>query len=388
MLTRPLRAALIALTLSGAAARAQTISGVVYWDRNANGIRDEGELGLANVAVSDQDTVVRTNAAGVYQLPAGRGHGIVFVSVPDGFRSVGSFWRKASEASQFSLAPRRVLDFRFIQASDTHISQQSVGRMRRLRAMVDSLAPAFLLVTGDLVRDALRVGEAEATGYYELFGIEKNLFKTPMFTVPGNHEIFGIERERSRVDSTHALFGKKMYRSYLGPDYYSFTYGGVHFVALNTVDVIGDWYYGHVDSLQLAWLERDLARLPPNTPVVTFNHIPFYTTSEEIDGFRDDGPAPTVIEIAGKKQFRHTVSNAAQVLATLAKRRHLLALGGHVHIRELIDYGREGERTRFENSAAIVEPSRTSIGVFPSGFTVYTVINGVIDAGRFVRLDP
>jgi hypothetical protein len=378
----------LALMISAAAASAQTVTGVVFWDRNANGIRDEGELGLANVPVSDQDTVVRTNAAGVYQLPAGRGHGLIFVSPPDGFRSVGSFWRKAGEASQFALAPRRVLDFRFVHTSDTHVSQQSVGRLRRMRAMVDSLAPAFVLISGDLVRDALRVGETEATGYYELFGIERNLFRTPVYTVPGNHEIFGIERDKSRVDSTHALFGKKMYRSYFGPDYYSFNYGGVHFVALNTVDVSGDWYYGNVDSLQLAWLERDLAILPPNTPVVTFNHIPFYSTSEVVHGYSDGGPAPTVIEVAGKKQFRHTVSNASTVLAALAKRKHVLALGGHVHMRELIDFGRDGERTRFENSAAIVQPTQSNIGVFPSGFTVYTVINGVIDAGRFVRLDP
>ncbi len=380
----------MALAATGAAApvQAQSVSGVVFWDRNANGIRDEGELGLANVAVSDQDTVVRTNAAGVYQLPTGRGHGIIFVSVPDGFRSVGSFWRRVGEASQFALTPRRVLDFRFVHASDVHISEASVSRIRRLRAMVDSMAPAFVLLSGDLVRDALRVNEVEATAYYELFGIERNLFRTPVFTVPGNHEIFGIERERSRVDPAHPLFGKKMYRSYLGPDYYSFTHGGIHFVALNTVDVHGDWYHGHVDSLQLAWLERDLARLPANTPVVTFNHIPFYSTSEIINGYEDSGVAPTVIAIDGKQQFRHTVSNAAQVLAALAKRRHVLALGGHVHMRELLDFGREGERVRFENAAAIVEPSRTSIGVFPSGFTVYTVINGVIDAGRFVRLEP
>ena len=142
------------------------------------------------------------------------------------------------------------------------------------------------------------------------------------------------------------------------------------------------------DSAQLVWLERDLARLPANTPVVTFNHIPFYSTSEVIDGYREGGTAPTVIDIGGTKQFRHTVSNAAEVLAALAKRRHVLALGGHVHIRELIDFGREGEHTRFENAAAIVGPSPTKIGVFPSGFTVYTVFNGVIDAGRFVRIDP
>jgi hypothetical protein len=84
--------------------------------------------------------------------------------------------------------------------------------------------------------------------------------------------------------------------------------------------------------------------------------------------------------------YRHTVSNAADVLKVLASRRHVLALGGHVHIRELLDYAREGQRTRFENSAAIVGPVKAPAGTFQSGFTVYTVRNGVIDSGRFVVL--
>ena len=66
-----------------------------------------------------------------------------------------------------------------------------------------------------------------------------------------------------------------MYHHYFGPDYYSFTRGGVHFVGLNTVDIDDQRYYGHVDSLQLAWLERDLALVPADMPVVTFDHIPF-----------------------------------------------------------------------------------------------------------------
>ncbi|MEX2154600.1 MAG: hypothetical protein WD825_14760 [Gemmatimonadaceae bacterium] len=57
-------------------------------------LRDPGERGIANVAVSDQDTVVLTGADGAYRLPAGRGHGVVFVVAPDSHRVVGSFWRR------------------------------------------------------------------------------------------------------------------------------------------------------------------------------------------------------------------------------------------------------------------------------------------------------
>ncbi len=372
-----------------ATAEAQDIRGVVFSDRNGNGARDAREPGVANVAVSDQDTVVLSKADGSFALRPGKGNGMVFVSVPTGYRVVGSFWRRADEPLTFALAPlAQSPNFQFVHASDTHISEQSAPRTRRLRQVVDSIRPAFALITGDLVRDALRVAEAEARGYYDLFGRERTAFRTPVHTVPGNHEIFGIETDKSGVAATHPLFGKTMYRSYLGPDYYSFNMGGVHFVALNTVDIAGNYYHGHVDSLQLAWLARDLAALPPRTVVVTFNHIPFYSSAEILNGYDDGPPAPTLITINGKTTFRHTVSNAADVLAVLATQRHELALGGHIHIVERLEYEREGQRTRFVTSAATVAPVKSAGRTFPSGLTLYTVKNGVIDSGRFVRLDP
>ena len=380
---------IVALILVSATAGAQTVQGVVFADRNGNGIRDPREPGLANVAVSDQDTVVTTRADGSFAMPQGRGHGLVFVSAPTGYRAVGNFWRRAHEPLTFALAPTpQTPGFQFVHASDTHISEQSAPRTRRLRQLVDSIRPAFTIITGDLVRDALRVPEAEARGYYDLFMREKAAFRAPVYTAPGNHEIFGIETDKSGVATSHPLFGKTMYRSYLGPDYYSFNMGGVHFVALNTADISEKSYYGHIDSLQLAWLERDLAALPPRTVVVTFNHIPFYSTAEILNGYDDSPPAPTLITVNGKTTFRHTVSNAAEVLAVLATRRHELALGGHIHIVERLEFEREGQRTRFVTSAATVAPVKSAGRTFPSGLTLYTVRNGSIDTGRFVRLDP
>jgi calcineurin-like phosphoesterase family protein len=390
---------LVALSLGCVAGpvlgRAQTaptraaVAGVVFVDANANGVRDRGEVGLAGVAVSNQDAVVATEASGEFHLPRG-GTGVVFVSVPDGYRAVGVFWRAVIDSVapvSFPLAPApRASEFTFVHASDTHIAPASVDRTRRLRALVDSIRPAFALITGDLVRDALRVSEKEATGYYELFKGETARFTTPLWTVPGNHENFGIERHLSLVSPTHPLYGKGMYRHYLGPDYYSFNYGGVHFVGLNTADITDLWYYGHVDSLQLAWLDRDLALVPADMPVVTFDHIPFFSSFEGLNGYTDDPPAPTLIKVNGRTVFRHTVSNAAEVLAVLRKHKHVLALGGHIHAVEKIEYEVEGVRTRFNQTSAVVAPTRSSAFRFPSGITLYTVRRGEIDAGRFIPL--
>src|SRR4051812_2464785 len=378
----------IAATPARATAQAEA-TGSVFVDANGNGVRDANERGVAGVAVSNQDAVTTTDASGRFHLPRA-GAGIVFVSVPDGYRSLGKFWRAVGDgapALDFALATSpHARQFRFVHASDTHIAPASADRTRRLGALVDSLAPAFLIVTGDLVRDALRVGEPEATSYYELFVRETSAFHTPLWTVPGNHENFGIERDKSHVSATHPLYGRGMYHKYLGPDYYSFNYGGVHFVGLNTADIADQWYYGHVDSLQLAWLERDLALVPPATPVVSFDHIPFLSTIEGLNGYTDAPPAPSLITVRGKTVFRHTVSNAAAVLAVLRRRHHVLALGGHFHAAEKVVHEIDGQRTRFNLAAAIVGPSN-SVGLhFPSGITIYTVRDGVIDEARFIPL--
>ena len=177
-----------------------------------------------------------------------------------------------------------------------------------------------------------------------------------------------------------------MYRSYRGPDYYSFTYGGVHFVGLNTVDIDDQWYYGHVDARQLEWLARDLAVIPSTMPVVTFDHIPFFSTFDGIGGYTEAPPAPTLITVNGKTIFRHVVSNAKAVLAVLRTRPHVLALGGHVHAGERIVYDIDGVKTRFHQTPAIVGAGNGAGLPFVSGFTVYTVRNGVIDDGRMVPL--
>ncbi len=362
--------------------------GTVYDDRNANGRRDSGEPGVAGVVVSNQDTVVRTDAFGAYRM-TGDGVGIVHVSIPEGWQASGAFWLPIPENGgaplDFGLTKVRRLDaFSFVHASDTHISAASAARTDRLRTLVDSLRPAFVLISGDLVRDALRVGEAEATGYYQLFNQNVSAFSVPTYTVPGNHEIFGIERDKSHVSADHPLFGRAMYRRYRGPDYYSFTVGGVHVVALNSVDISDQWYYGHIDSLQLVWLERDLAMVPPTTPVVTFNHIPFFSSSESLHGYNDGPPAPSLITVRGRPQYRHTVSNASEVLALLKGRAYPLALSGHGHMAERLRFA--GAATRFDQAAAIVGPSSGAGMTLPSGITLYRVRRGTIEEGRFIPL--
>ncbi len=373
--------------------RGQSLSGVVFLDRNGNGMRDEGEPGVPGARVSDQVQTVLSDADGKWAITESLGYGIAAVSAPAGYRPAGPFWRKIAAASSshgidFPLVaapdPR---EFVFLHASDCHVSEGSIARLQGLRVVVESVRPAFVLMTGDLVKDALRVGEQEARGYFDLYLHEIARFPVPVWNVPGNHENFGIERHLSRVAPTNPFYGKGMYRELLGPNYYSFDFGGVHFVGLDTVDIDDLWYYGHVDATQLRWLESDLATVPPETPVVTFNHIPFVTGVDTLSGFRDEPPAPTLIAVGGKTQFRHVVSNAGDVFARLKGRNYPLALGGHMHARESLRYEADNMATRFDQAAAIVGGSEAGPLRMRSGATLYSVKAGKIDEGVFLPLD-
>jgi 3',5'-cyclic AMP phosphodiesterase CpdA len=372
-------------------AQSAAVRGAVFNDANRNGVRNEGEKGVANVAVSNQTDVVITDAGGSFEIAPGT-TGIVSVSIPSGYQVIGKFWRALNSSPaniSFAIAPQvQPSTFSFIHASDPHIEPSKADRYRRFRTMADSLHPAFVLMLGDLIRDAMSQQEPLARSYFDLFTTETKAFKTPVWTVPGNHDHFGIIRSRSHVPETHPSYNRNMYREYFGPDYYSFNYGGVHFVGLNSISVDDSAYYGDIDSVQIAWLKQDLSRVAATTPVVTFNHIPLVSGWDTFIGFIDLATVSGIANVNGVKSFRHTVRNTLDVIDAMKGHNFVLALGAHMHAPEQLVFLTDGMRVRYEVSAAIVGGTSMGPVIVPSGFTLYTVRNGVIDEGKFIHLDP
>ena len=366
----------------------RTVHGVVFNDANGNGVLDANERPVPGVIVSNQLDVVTTDAAGRYRLPANE-KTIVFVSVPTDWKAVGSLWHKlaSSDSINFTLrAERQPRTFRFIHASDTHIDTAHVDRVRRFKALADSIRPALSLIAGDLIYDAMSQKEPRARGFFELFLAEMKSFPATYWTVPGNHDHFGIIPSRSHVPETDPLYNRGMYRLYFGPEYYSFNYGGVHFIGLDTVQPDDSAYYGGVDSLQLAWLTRDVATLPASTPIVMFTHIPLTSGVEALTGYIEMVLVSSVAHLKTGPTFRHTGANTLAVLEAFKGHRLPLILGGHTHVAEKTVYQTEGGPLRFEQSAAIVGPNDYGAVVMSSGFSLCTVTNGVVDAGTFVPL--
>ena len=369
-----------------------SIQGFVYIDKNNDGLHDSDEKGIPGAVISDHDVTVTTDKNGFYRFESENTNGYVFVSQPNNFVLKESFWKAVAKDPQkrnynFPMIPApKTNSFTFVHASDTHLSEQSLGRLMKLRSMVDSLKPAFMIVTGDLIKDALRVSEKEATTLYEMYVREIGKFSVPVWNVPGNHEIFGIERHKSLVSESHPLYGKKMYRHYLGPDYYSFSYGGIHFMGLNSVDYHDLWYYGNIDSTQLRWIKRDVSYVDSSAPVITFNHIPFFSGGLSMMEYTDGEPGSSLITIDGKKQHRHVVTNAPAVFEILKHHNYPIALAGHFHAAQKFTLDSSDPKTEFHQTAAIVGAIEEAGIKLPSGFSVYTVTNGNVTDRKFIML--
>ena len=63
---------------------------------------------------------------------------------------------------------------------------------------------------------------------------------------------------------------KKRYQKNFGPLYYSVNYKGFHLIFLDSTEVLER--QGHFDDPEIVWLQRDLTKLKPTTPVFIFLH--------------------------------------------------------------------------------------------------------------------
>ncbi len=269
--------------------------GTVYLDLNHNGLRDSGEGGIEGVKVSNGIDVVITNAQGQYQieLPPERtlfmskptGYSIPLNEVqlpqfyyhhyPQGTPSIAS-WKwpviqptgPLPETIDFALWEGAVSDnFKAMGFADPQTATDEQLDMMR-KDIIDALfgnpyEARFGLVAGDVVNDNLAL--------YERHNRLMAQIGIPIWNVPGNHDL-------NRESPNHE-YATQTFKSVFGPDYYSFDYGDVHFLALNNVvyQGKGNGYIGHIDADQMLWIKNDLKEVAPEKLIIVLTHIPLIT---------------------------------------------------------------------------------------------------------------
>jgi outer membrane protein assembly factor BamB len=157
----------------------------------------------------------------------------------------------------------------FAMLMDVHVNVEEPARTRDLERIlrhIESRNPGFILNCGDIT-------DLGAREEFEVYNAAvPDSLRRRMKEVPGNHE------QQWNVDALEA------YAELIGPARYSFDAGGLHFVALDPVVMMEwGWYF---DRDLLAWLERDLRRVPKGRPIILFLHFPMgadwhYVTNDD-----------------------------------------------------------------------------------------------------------
>lgn len=208
---------------------------------------------------------------------------------------------------------RDVRDFDIAFITDVHIERGkiAISKFSETIAEINSLKPAFVWDMGDM---SLYPNSGKA--YRDC----AKRFQIPLRACPGNHDI-----------ALNDGNPRKLFADCFGPAYYSFDFGGVHFITLDGNTVVERQGKNTIDACldphQMAWLKADLEATPQQTPIICGVHIPIVSTYIKRRG---GGAFPRDFPIA--PQFNE--SRAEELIDLLAQYNVKLVLQGHAHENE------------------------------------------------------
>jgi len=193
---------------------AHTITGYVYSDTNSNGTLDVGEVGIAQVPISNGIHLVRTDANGFYQITvdanddpqlADGGWPTISVSWPTGRWPTSNWWRNTEQIGpqntcNFGLrTDNQFLPFMFVHSTDLHVlrggREKFAGFRRDMKDMAACVRFAFL--TGDLLDLADLQDPSIVNPEIAYFNEQAKDFPMSLFCIGGNHDAVGIRRPGS-----------------------------------------------------------------------------------------------------------------------------------------------------------------------------------------------
>ncbi|GAB2612297.1 calcineurin-like phosphoesterase family protein [Novilysobacter erysipheiresistens] len=316
-------------------------SGTVFEDLDADGVRDQGEPGIAGARLSDGVQLVVTDADGRYALPVVDGRSSFLIKpagyeaarrdngLPDYWRNVRTVPGPALKYGGIPVEPVACRDFalgridvnvlrnpgelRVALFADPQVkSVADVGYYAR--DIIDSLreryisegAPAeFGITLGDVVDDDLSL--------YPALNAVTATAVTPWLHAPGNHDL--------DLDAGGDAESLLTFRNTYGPDTFAWEEQEANVIVLD--DVVyrpgrKPAYIGGLREDQFAFLEAYLPTAPKDRLLVVAVHIPLFEASGR-DSFRD--------------------ADRERLFALLDDFPHVLLLSGHSHTQRHVFHG-------------------------------------------------
>ncbi len=292
------------------------------------GVVTAGGKPLQGVVVSDGFEVTTTDREGRYYLNSNKKNGYVFISTPSGYeapvvRCAPRFWASLEAAAgvleqhDFALTKVDNDNHIMIAVTDMHLSDQYNDLEQFCTTFIPSIRQTVANAGGRRVY-TLNTGDMSFDIYwyscrYSIESYRKTMsiidYPTPVFHAMGNHDNDGATPYSDSTDFVAA--GR--YRKALGPSYYSFNIGQVHYVVLDNIiylnepggkrseGIVGKRNYTRrVSDEQLSWLRRDLALVKSSkTPIVVGMHAAAY---------RYDGISSNVVSWLSKPEYSDSLT--------------------------------------------------------------------------------
>jgi 3',5'-cyclic AMP phosphodiesterase CpdA len=202
--------------------------------------------------------------------------------------------------------------------------------------------PEMILNGGDCVMDSTRAPAMSTDKQWEIWKrVWKSECSLPAAHVLGNHDVWGWDKTKSATTGSEPKWGKGKAMDALGMEklYHSFERGGWHFIGLDTVhpleNATPDVFTARLDEGQFAWLQADLAKVDPKTPVLIFSHIPIFSMVPIFNNqVVDTGPRENLII-----DRSDMLTDYHRLKELFKKHRNVKAcLSGHIHLVDRVDY--------------------------------------------------
>lgn len=222
--------------------------------------------------------------------------------------------------------------FSFVFMTDAHLEYKGEALKYFGQAIdtVNKMKPDFVIVGGDLVRDANNVRETYTDSLYNLYLSEIKKFDMPVHNTIGNHEITGLGLN-SDIQPDNPVYGKGMFEKKIGNRFHSFEHKGWKFFILDDLKVLETErrVVGHFDEEQMEWIKNELTKIDTLMPIAVSFHIPIITSIRKFE----------IGSMAGTEDYS-SVNNSKEFFDLFKHHKLKLVLQGHEHFLEVL-YAKE-----------------------------------------------
>ena len=296
---------------------------------------------IAGVVVTDGRQCVETAADGSYEMKSDLDEArFVYISIPAAYqvpvyRSLPQFFRRIGRGEKavcanFTLEPRTTVsdEYTLLMVGDPQVRPLKYGD-NSMETWGGDVAPDIEAYRASCKGDVYSINLGDLV-YNYMYAYDDYLDKAaqincPVFNVIGNHDY-----DQQTLFDGH--LGQLYFETYVGPEHYSFTIGGIHFVVVNTIlydrKKAGTKYRYGLDDRTMAWLENDLRSVPKDMTIMTCAHA---------NMFKNPNSSPNG---SHGVYFQHY----EDYRALISSFKHVYSWSGHYHQNYYYNY--EGKRTR------------------------------------------